>query len=132
MSIRVMGRLADALGRGDATAMMQLVVLPPSLGKLTEPEQQRFVREALREEVTPEGLKLLTEKGQFGPAMRIFPAEIGRWAAASGVNPTNCIAWRMGEAPLRAEVVLSPAKPPFRIVRCNNVFVRTETAQGSP
>lgn len=123
-SLRVLDRLVDATARNDATALMQLVVLPPSLARLTEPEQQRQVREALRGEVSTEGLKLLAEDGEFGPALKIFPAEIARWAAVSGVNPTNCIAWRMGEEPLRTEVVLSPEKPPFRLVRCNNVFVK--------
>jgi hypothetical protein len=93
----------------------------------------RFIRKALRDEISPEGLVLLKKEGTFGPLTTVFPKEATNWAAQAGVKPEDCLAFRLDRTnSLRAEVVLArvPDSPPatrasllpsFRILRCNDV-----------
>lgn len=123
VAIQLLERLDRALGREDVPAVMEMVILPPSMVSLTPSEQQRQIREALRGELTSAGIKALAQEGKFGRAVDLFPEDIDHWAGIFCVNPTNCMAWRMGDGLLRSEVVLFPERPPFRLLRCNNVFL---------
>ena len=61
----------------------------------------------------------------------MFPAEAEGWARQAGVNPDDCVAFKLDRNGLRAEVVLlkpstlgsqsSTPEPSHRIVRVNNV-----------
>jgi hypothetical protein len=89
-------------------------------------EQTEFITKALRDELSAEGLEALRKGAQFGPLKELFPAEADAWASQAGVKAEDCVGLRMERNGIRAEVVLvrSPnheSRPPFRIVRCNNV-----------
>ena len=128
----VVRELAAALSDGSASEQfLPLLALPQALQQRTPNEQVEFVRKALLEEISAEGLTALQRHGQYGPLAKLFPAEAEAWAAQAGVDPANCVAFRLdrGNGP-RAEVVLvkppasrdNPASAPAcRIVRVNNV-----------
>ncbi|MEI7731822.1 MAG: hypothetical protein WCO56_19780 [Verrucomicrobiota bacterium] len=98
----------------------------------TPSEQSEFLRKALADEVTPEGIEKLKSQGQFGALTNLFPKEASGWAKQAGVRPEECLAWRRDDPTgFRAEVVVctnamfSPRPGmninSYRIVRCNNV-----------
>ncbi len=119
--------LANALHRGDSTKLLEAVSIPEAIRGRTTAEQAEFLNKALRDEISPEGLKVLRREGEFGSLTNLFPAEAKIWAEQAGVNPEDCVAFKLERNGLRAEVVLaydSALRAPnsaLKIVRCNNV-----------
>ena len=112
----------DAALRDPAGAdILERVLVPAALAGRTAREQADFVRKALRDEVSAEGIDLLKETGSFGPLAEVFPGKADRWADLFGVNPTNCVAFRADRDGFRAEVVLLREDGGLRVLRCNNV-----------
>lgn len=107
--------------RRPGTACLETIVTPANLKALTPAEQSEFIHKALRDEVTPEGIRLLKRKAQFGKLSEIFPAEADHWAAQAGVPVTNCVAFKLDQNGMRTEVVLLLEGKTSRIIRCNNV-----------
>jgi hypothetical protein len=116
------------------------VVLPAAIQGRTTPEQVEFLTKALADEISPGGLAVLQREGAFGSLTNLFPAEAEKWAKQAGVNPADCMAFKLERNGQRAEVVLtkpsalnSQPSTPFRIVRCNNVkqLAQTRTASAN-
>jgi len=126
-AIQTLTALTDSLQAGDSVRLLQTVTLPAALQDRTSAEQFEFLAKALRDEVTPEGLELLSREAEFGQLNELFPQDGVRWAEQAGVRPEDCVAFKLDRNGLRTEVVLakdsSPRAPPnsFKIIRCNNV-----------
>jgi hypothetical protein len=129
-SIQALARLHAALESSDSAALLANLALPTALQTKTIPEQAEFVRKALRDEISPDGLALLAKQAQFGPLLELFPNEATNWAVQAGVSITNCVAFRLDRTNgFRAEVVLatqSAFREPhsaneYRILRVNNL-----------
>ena len=132
-ALAVVEVLASALE--DASALerpLQFLVLPQALQSRTPAEQAEFIRKALRDELSPEGLAVLKKQGAFGPLLEVFPQEATNWVAQAGVKPEDCVAFKLERNGQRSEVVLARAPgsplavrpsslPSYRIVRVNNV-----------
>ena len=80
-----------------------------------------FVRKALAEEVSQEGIKALQKDGQFGRLNEIFPGEAERWAEQAGVKVDDCVAFCAERNGIRAEAVLLMRGTSGMVVRINNV-----------
>jgi len=123
-SLAALTQLDTALHSGDRAELLHLVVMPTAIQGRTAPEQSEFLAKALNDEISPEGLAVLRKHGRYGPLKELFPAEAETWAKRAGVNPDDCVAFKLERAGLCAEVVLyKPANPesPCLIVRLNNV-----------
>ena len=121
VAIESLQELDKALGAADAEALLKAVLLPPAVADRTPAEQAEFLRKALADEVSPEGIKVLARDGAFGPLKQVFPGEANRWAAAAGVNPADCVAFRLERNGITAEVVVATNLAPPKVLRCNNV-----------
>ncbi len=119
--------LEDALASPAPASFSQLVILGAPQSSRTPAEQNEFIRKALADELSAEGLAVLQRKGAFGHLTSLFPAEAQVWATQAGVRAVDCLAFRLDRTNgLRSEVVLtcgsgSAGLPAFRIVRLNNV-----------
>jgi hypothetical protein len=128
--LETLQELRSALNSPDTSKLRQIILLPAALQGRTPAEQTGFVRKALQDELSIEGLNLLKKEGEFGPLAKLFPLESTNWAAQAGVDMTNCVAFRLDHSNgLRTEVVLTrqPATShpssgiTYRVLRCNNV-----------
>ncbi len=136
-SLASLVRLDNALHSGSRAELLDLIVLPAAVQGRTAPEQTEFLVKALNDEVSPEGLAVLRKRGDYGPLRKLFPAEAETWAKQAGVNPEDCVAFKLDRNALRAEVVLvkpstlnsqpSTGGAPYRILRLNNVKQLAET-----
>lgn len=128
-----LGALGAALrGSAPSEQLLRLVVLPQAIRDRTLSEQAEFIRKALRDEVSVEGLAVLKRKAQFGPLKQLFPQQAETWATQAGVRVDDCVALRLARNGQLAEVVLvrdsgSEGLPTLRIVRVNNVRPLAET-----
>jgi len=114
--------LDQALQKGDAAGLLQILVLPQAMQGKTTAEQNEFLFKALRDEISADGLAELSAKGRFGPLTNLFPQEASQWANQAGVKPGECVAFRLDRTNgFRAEVVFYKDGRQFRVVRCNNV-----------
>ncbi|MBE0543657.1 MAG: hypothetical protein IH623_20115 [Verrucomicrobia bacterium] len=130
-SLAALTRLEMALHSGSRVELAGLLVMPTAIRDHTAPEQSEFLAKALNDEISPEGLAVLKQQGDYGPLKKLFPAEAEAWATQAGVHPDDCVAFKLDRNGLRAEVVLdkpsilnsatTTAKPGYRIVRVNNV-----------
>ncbi len=130
-SLASLARLDNALHSGSRAELLDLIVLPAAVQGRTAPEQSEFLVKALNDEISPEGLAVLRRRGEYGPLRKLFHAEAEAWATQAGVNPDECVAFKLDHNALRAEVVLvkpstlhpqpSTGEAPYRIVRVNNV-----------
>jgi hypothetical protein len=120
-SIRVLQNLHQILTQPDDTALLSAVVVPGAYKSRTTQEQADFIRKALRDEVSSEGISVLMEEGQYGPLIAVFPEEATNWAQRFGVEIDDCVAFRAERNGLRAEVVILGSGPTGKILRCNNV-----------
>jgi hypothetical protein len=140
-SLASLRRLDEALRSGNRAELLKLLVIPAAIQNRTAPEQSEFLARALHDEISPPGLTALEKDGEYGPLKELFPAEAGSWASQAGVNPDDCVAFKLKRNGLCAEVVLlkplarntaprqneAPAghlpgpKQGYRIVRINNV-----------
>jgi hypothetical protein len=120
-ALATLHRLEAALTTGTADTLLQIVRLPAATRQKTEVEQVAFLRRVLGEEISSEGLLRLKRDGEFGPLLALFPDDGSRWAAQGGVNPQECVAFKLERVGLRTEVVLHKDGSQHRLVRCNNV-----------
>lgn len=120
-ALAALARLEIALNGSSAEALLQIVHLPSATRQKTEVEQIEFLRRALGEEISGEGLRVLKQQAQFGSLLNLFPDDGPRWASLAGVNPQECVALKLERVGLRTEVVLHVAGRDHRLVRCNNV-----------
>lgn len=126
-SIATLSRLDAALHNNASGDLRHVLVMPAAVAARTDAEQSEFLRKALADEISPEGLSVLKREGQFGPLTNIFPAQAAAWSQAAGVNAGDCVAFKLERNGVCAEVVLvcdgpsKDAEAPLRIVRCNNV-----------
>lgn len=130
-SLRTVASLQMALASADQEATLETVVLPPALQGRTGAERGEFIRKALQDELTPDGISLLKQQASFGPLLELFPAEADLWAGQAGVNARDCVAFRLDQGGLRSELVLVKQGDVYRIVRCNNAK-RMAAASASP
>lgn len=110
-----------ALTASSPEAVLRTVRLPSAVTRKTEAEQAEFVRRALAEEISVDGLRILGRHGEFGPLLSLFPTDGPGWAASAGVAPDQCVAFKLEQADRRTEVVLHLDAQGHRVVRCNNV-----------
>lgn len=111
----------QALQTGHSADLLNLIIAPAAISGRTTAERVEFLTKALRDEISPEGLAVLQRQGEFGSLEKLFPKEGAAWAAQAGVQPTNCVAFKLEREVARAEVVLLREGETYRIVRCNNV-----------
>lgn len=119
--VRTLQAFCQSLGSSDSAHLLGSVILPKAIANRTSAEQAQFLREALRDEISPAGVDALAKGGVFGSLKEIFPTEADRWCAQAGVRPGDCVAFRMQHHGIRAEVVLAHEGEAYRVVRCNNV-----------
>lgn len=112
-------RLSAADGTGGG--LHNMVALPAVYDQRTTQEQDDFIRRALKDEISEDGLRVLVEIGEFGPLREMFPAEAEAWTKPHGINPGECVAFRASKDSLPAELVLHVTQSGYRIVRCNNI-----------
>ena len=80
-----------------------------------------FLRKALRDEMSEEGLRILMKDGEFGSLLDLFP-EVGKgWAVRAGVSADECVAFRMEQNGVCVELVICTNVTPNQIVRVNNI-----------
>jgi hypothetical protein len=130
-SLACLARLDTALHSGRRAELLRLLIMPAAVQSRTVPEQSEFLAKALNDEISPEGIAVLRQRGAYGPLQDLFPAEAEGWASQAGVRPDDCVAFKLERNGVRAEVVLlKPSKiedqsltgnSAFRIVRVNNV-----------
>ena len=97
------------------------VVVPGAYLSRTPQEQEDFVRKALRDEISAEGLEILSREGDYGPLAEVFPDNGSKWAKQFGVDAEDCVAFKTVKGNLIAELVLHNEGTRYRILRCNNV-----------
>lgn len=102
-------------------ALREMVLLPPVYGQRTTQEQEDFVRKALKDEISDEGLGVLSRIADFGPLPEVFPDKADVWTKPHGIAAEDCVAFRASRDGLTAELVLLRFQGGYRIVRCNNV-----------
>jgi hypothetical protein len=100
--------------------LLNIVALPSGIKDRTREEQNEFLRKALQDEVSTDGIKALKNNGTYGPLTTVFPAEAQTWASQAGVDKLSCVAFRMVKNGVTAEVVIATNGAP-KVVRCNNV-----------
>lgn len=130
-SLTALTRVETALNSGNRAELLTLVVIPAAVRDRTAPEQSEFLAEALNDEISPEGLAELKQRGAFGPLQKLFPAEAEAWTKQAGVNPDNCVAFKLERHGIRTEVVLvrpSARDAPYRVLRLNNVRPLADSA----
>jgi hypothetical protein len=123
-------QLDVALHSANAASVLELIVQPAALQARTPGEQAEFIRKALRDELSRDGIDALQKNARFGLLKELFPQEAQAWAGQADVPADQCLAFRFDRQDgLRAEVVL--ARPSgnqhpasgigYRILRLNNV-----------
>lgn len=126
-SLSTLATFEQALQTGHGRDLLNLIVAPAAISGRTTAEQVEFLTKALRDEISPEGLAVLQQQGEFGPLEKLFPQEGAAWAGQASVELTNCVAFKLERDGTRAEVVLvqnpehGTRNSELRIVRCNNV-----------
>lgn len=125
--LRTAVQFQTALQSGDSKKLLEVVALPAAIADRTAVEQSEFLRKALADEISPEGLDVLQRDAEFGPLAKVFPNEASSWAAQAQVNVDDCVAFKLERNGVRAELVLirkpgeGDAPSTYRIVRCDNV-----------
>jgi hypothetical protein len=130
-SLASLTQLDSALRSANHAELLNLVVIPAAVRNRTAPEQSEFLVKALNDEISPQGLEALKKAGDYGPLRELFPTEAEAWASQAGVNPDQCVAFKLERHGLQAEVVLvkpSTREAPYRIVRVNNVKQMADTS----
>ena len=120
-ALAVLVEMERLLATADAAKVVEQVVMPTSAPVRTPVEQAQWLKDILRDELSPAGIAKLRRSGSFGPLAEIFPDEALRWADAAKVRVGDCVAFRIERNGVRAEVVLLQTASGFRVVRCNNV-----------
>jgi hypothetical protein len=120
-ALATVSRFNEALTSGADENLLAAVVAPSVLTSRTPQEQAEFLRKALRDEVSAEGLAALKRIGKFGPLREVFPDEADKWARQAGVSVSDCVAYRAERNGIRAELVLVSEQGNHRVVRCNNI-----------
>ena len=120
-SLTALQNLRAALTSNDSGSLLNSIALPQALQSRTAPEQVEFLRKALQDEISDEGVAALKSRGKFGPLNQVFPKEGEIWARQAGLKPEDCLAFKMERTGIRAEVVLVHEGQSYRVVRCNNV-----------
>jgi hypothetical protein len=77
---------------GDLQAVLDFIVLPPSLQGKSSDEVSRSLVRYLSDELSAQGLDMLRNKGNVRPLVEAFPREGTQWAQNAGVDPFDCIA----------------------------------------
>jgi hypothetical protein len=132
-ALRTLSELNAALETGNSQSLAKIVILPIALQNRTDSEKTEFMIKSLQNEISPEGLRVLSKAGTFGSLTNLFPTESIQWGKSAGVSPGDCLAFRMETGGLRAEVVLAPAAgKTYRVIRCNNVSQLAVQNQKSP
>ena len=120
-ALAAVSHFAGVLRTGRVDQVVDVVVVPPAYRGRTVQEQADFLRKALRDEISAEGLAVMADQGTFGSLTNVFPDKAEEWARRLGVSATDCVAFRAGDGPFRAELVLMEEGDSYRVVRCNNV-----------
>jgi hypothetical protein len=111
----------SSLTSGDLSTVRDLTILPPVYQSRTKQEQEDFLGKALRDEISEEGLLVLQREGEFGPLLDIFPEKATAWTSPLGINPEQCVAFRLESGPLTSELVLRKTDEGYQVIRCNNI-----------
>ena len=118
---QAISRLASALINPNSAELLDTVLIPAAIQGRTSAEQLEFLTKALRDEISAEGLAVLRRQGDYGSLEKLFPQEAAAWAGQAGVQPGDCVAFRLERNGVRAEVVLIQEGQAYRVLRCNNV-----------
>lgn len=119
-SLKAVEEFAHELNSGDVHVLNRIQI-PDGVRDRTSAEQLEFIRKSLQDEFSPEGFAMLKKHATYGPLKQIFPNEADAWTKQAGVNPDDCVAFKLEQNGLSAEVVLVSEGSAFKILRCNNV-----------
>ena len=120
-ALQALTRFQSALDSPDPRPLLDTVVVIPALKTNSPAEQADFIRNALAQQVSSEGIAALAKHATFGPLYTVFPRQAARWAFLAGVPLTNCVAFRLQREGFAAEVVLCREGKSYKVMRCNNV-----------
>lgn len=113
--------LSEALTEGRSDRVAASIALPLAQVARTPQEQAEFASQALRDEVTADGVRWLARHGRFGSLNDLFPGEGATWACQAGVAATNCLAFKAERDGLPVVAVLTRSGAAYRLVRIDNV-----------
>ena len=119
-SLKTLAQFTTELVSGDQR-VLDRILMPEAVRSRTAPEQLEFIRKSLQDEISLEGFDELKKHAIYGSLKHLFPTEAEAWTKQAGVNPDDCVAFRLDRNGLRTEVVLARGGQNYRIVRCNNV-----------
>ena len=122
MAIQYVNRFSEMVTAKSADGNpFEMVLLPSVYRQRTVQEQNDFVRKALMDEISEEGVRVIASKGEFGTLREMFPVEAESWTKPHGINPDECVAFKASKGNIQAELVLQVIENDYRIVRCNNI-----------
>lgn len=105
-ALETLRHIQGSLANAGAESLLEYIILPAAVQGRSAPEQVRFLRKALYDEISPDGIAALEKHGRFGPLLKLFPDEAEAWASQAGTETGDCAAFRMERNGHRAEVVL--------------------------
>lgn len=106
---------------GENSDVLDNVILPSVYADRTDAEKMEFLTKALRDEMSEEGLRTLLKKGEFGPLLDVFPNRGKTWAEKAGVPVDECVAFRLEQNGVVAELVIHQQGGIQRIIRANDI-----------
>jgi len=118
--------LAAALDAGDLDKAVGHMQLPP--GRSADEVKPMLPKLVERQEISVEGVKILLEKGEFGPLAEVFPKDGAKRAERAEVKLEECYALRFE----RAEVMAHWDGGQFKIFRLDDVGKITALAEQAP
>jgi hypothetical protein len=121
VALQSISRLASNLTNPHGSELLDMVLIPVAIQYRTPAEQQEFLDKALKDEISPAGVKALKRHAELGPLKSIFPNEAPVWCSQAGVNADDCVAFKMERAGIQAEIVLVHEGQNYRVVRCKDV-----------
>ena len=120
-AVRFVHGVYEQLFTANDADVLNKIVLPSSYNTRTDTEKIDFLRKALRDEISEEGLRRIAKEGEFGALLDIFPETGNEWASKAGVGAGDCVAFRLERNGIRSELVVYVGTTPNRMVRANNI-----------
>lgn len=118
-AVAVLTRVAEALKQGKGQDVAADFKVPA--GMPAEAVGPELVKMYERKEISPEGVQLLAEKGEFGKLKELFPKQAERWCERSGVNPDQCYGMKLESGGEVAEVGFAWDGSKLQIIRLDDV-----------
>ncbi len=86
-ALETLRHIQGSLANAGAESLLEYIILPAAVQGRSAPEQVRFLRKALYDEISPDGIAALEKHGRFGPLLKLFPDEAEAWASQAARTP---------------------------------------------